>query len=96
VIAEYDNTVLKRRFIYGPGIDEPVMRVDETTGNRYYYFYDGLGSVAALSNISGTIAEQYRYSAFGETKILSPNSELRTTSLYGNPYMFTGRRRSPS
>ncbi|MHC4989217.1 MAG: RHS repeat-associated core domain-containing protein [Planctomycetota bacterium] len=56
---------------------------------------DGLGSFAALSNTSGTIAEQYRYSAFGETKILSPNSELRTTSLYGNPYMFTGRRLDP-
>ena len=64
MIAEYDNTVLKRRFIYGPGIDEPVMMVDETTGNRYYYFYDGLGSVAALSKLNGStveIAEQYRY-----------------------------------
>ncbi|MDH4202651.1 MAG: RHS repeat-associated core domain-containing protein [Phycisphaerae bacterium] len=74
------------------------MMIDVSTGNRYYYFYDGLGSVAALSKLNGStveIAEQYRYSAFGETKILSPNSELRTTSLYGNPYMFTGRRLDP-
>jgi RHS repeat-associated protein len=69
--------------------------MEESGGCRYDTFYDGLGSVTALSNISGTIVEQHRYSAFGETKILSPNSELRTTSLYGNPYMFTGRRLDP-
>jgi RHS repeat-associated protein len=99
VIAEYANGTLARTFIYGPGIDEPVAMFVLTGDNPgvYFYYYDGLGSVAALSHYNNQtsqveIAERYRYDAFGQTQILSPNDELRTTSLYGNPYMFTGRR----
>ena len=40
--------LLKRQFIYGPGIDEPVMMIDVIASQQYYSFYDGLGSVAAL------------------------------------------------
>jgi len=49
----------------------------------YYYHFDGLGSVAALSDVNSVIVERYSYDVFGE-----PN----TTSSIGNPYMFTGRR----
>jgi len=49
----------------------------------YYYHFDGLGSVAALSDVNSVIVERYRYDVFGE-----PN----TTSSIGNPYLFTGRR----
>jgi len=35
--------------------------IDVTTGNWYFYHYDGLGSVVALSNTSGTIVEGYIY-----------------------------------
>lgn len=51
--------------------------------NTYYYHFDGLGSVIALSDSSGDIVEQYSYDVFGE-----PN---RISSV-GNPYLFTGRR----
>lgn len=27
VIAEYENGTLKRKFIYGPGIDEPIIMI---------------------------------------------------------------------
>ena len=85
VIAEYDgsNTLL-RKFMYGPGIDEPIcmFKYVAPTG-IYYYHFDGLGSVAALSNNVGSIVERYSYDVFGE-----PN----TTSCVGNPYMFTARR----
>jgi len=49
----------------------------------YYYHFDGLGSVAALSDNDGDIVEQYSYDVFGE-----PN---RVSGVH-NPYMFTGRR----
>ncbi|MHC4068172.1 MAG: hypothetical protein ACYS18_06435 [Planctomycetota bacterium] len=56
VIAEYDynSTIgdyeLVRKFVYGPGIDEPVCMIDVAGGNKiYYYHYDGLGSVVAFS-----------------------------------------------
>ena len=87
VIAEYDgsNTLL-RKFIYGPGIDEPIcmFKYVAPTG-IYFYHFDGLGSVVALSNTSKNIVER-SYDVFGE-----PN---RTSSV-GNPYLFTGRRYEP-
>ena len=91
VIAEYEDGVLARKFIYGPGIDEPVCMINvDTSGAEtlYFYHYDGLGSVIALSDTSGNIIEQYSYTPFGLPTIT-------TTSGYtspGNSYMFTGRR----
>jgi len=86
VIAEYDgsNTLL-RKFIYGRDIDEPICMIDVADSNTvYYYHFDGLGSVIALSDVnSSVIVERYSYDVFGQ-----PN----TTSSLGNPYMFTGRR----
>jgi RHS repeat-associated protein len=53
---------------------------------RYYYHFDGLGSVIALSDENIDIVERYSYDIFGE-----PN----TTSTIGNPYLFTARRFDP-
>ena len=97
VIAEYDDSggsmQLARKFIYGPGIDEPICMIDVAGGGAlYYYHFDGLGSVVALSDNAGAIVERYEYSAYGQTQILSPSHEPRATSDYSNPYMFTGRR----
>ncbi len=85
VIAEYDDIdTLLRKFIYGPGIDEPIcMIVIDGGKTRYYYHYDALGNVVALSNISGVVAEQYSYDEFGN---------VSGSSSIGNPYFFTGRR----
>jgi len=90
VIAEYDGNdvaavfTLARKFIYGPGIDEPICMIDVTDSNAvYYYHFDGLGSVVALSNANNEIVERYTYDVFGE-----PNR----TSDVNNPYFFTARR----
>ncbi|WP_146662734.1 RHS repeat-associated core domain-containing protein [Anaerohalosphaera lusitana] len=69
----------------------------------YWYHYDGLGSVVALSNSSGSIVEKYSYDAFGVTTIHSPVNGIwgdgddvtLSSSAYGNPYMYTGRRYDP-
>lgn len=82
IIAEYEDSTLVHKFVYGPGIDEPVCMIT-AGGTRYYYHFDGLGSVAALSDSDGDIVERYSYDVFGE-----PN---RTSSV-GNPYFFTGRQ----
>ena len=49
---------------------------------KYYYHFDGLGSVVALTDTNADVVERYSYNVFGE-----PNA----TSSIGNPYMFTGR-----
>jgi RHS repeat-associated protein len=83
VISEYEDGTLVRKLIYGPGIDEPIMMlVVNGSETKYYYHFDGLGSVVALSNVNSEIVERYSYDVFGE-----PN----TTSTVGNPYFFTGR-----
>jgi len=86
VIAEYDgsNTLL-RRFVYGPGIDEPVCMIDVADSNAvYYYHYDGLGSVVALSDANGVIVERYKYDVFGQPMIIDPNNEQLMPSLVGS------------
>ena len=58
--------------------------IDVADGNTvYYYHFDGVGSVIALSDVNRVIVERYSYDVFGE-----PNH----TSDVNNPYLFTGRR----
>jgi len=58
VIAEYENDSLVRKSVYGPGIDELVCMINVSDGNAvHHYHFDGLGSVAALSNNNGETVE---------------------------------------
>ena len=86
VIAEYDgNNNLLRKYIYGPGIDQPVCMIEVADSNAvYYYHYDGLGSVVALSDSSGDTVQTYEYSVFGQVAVEDVN--------HPNPYMFAGVR----
>jgi RHS repeat-associated protein len=85
VIAEYDgNNNLLRKYIYGPCTDEPVCMIEVADSNTYYYHYDALGSVVALSDSSGSTVETYEYSVYGEAAASDANNP--------NPYMFAGRR----
>ncbi|OHB74477.1 MAG: hypothetical protein A2Z25_22810 [Planctomycetes bacterium RBG_16_55_9] len=86
VIAEYDgNNNLLRKYIYGPGIDQPVSMIEVADANAtYYYHFDALGSVVALSDSSGDTVQTYEYSVYGEVAVEDAN--------HPNPYMFAGRR----
>jgi RHS repeat-associated protein len=59
---------------------------------RYYYHFDGLGSVTALSDKDGQTVETYRYSVFGDTAIYNASGKRLAASAVGNVYCFTGRR----
>ena len=60
---------------------------------HYYYHYDGLGSVTAISDEAGNTIEKYEYSVYGDVQILAKeNGETREVSIIDNPYYFTGRR----
>jgi hypothetical protein len=52
VIAEYDgSSTLLRKFVYGPGIDEPISIIDKADGNTvYFYHFDGLGYTGAVNS----------------------------------------------
>jgi RHS repeat-associated protein len=72
-----------------------MVRTPDVAPHVYYYHYDGLGSVAALSYYSGYLIEKYTYDVYGKPTIKSSTGDIRTTSAYGNPYMFTGREYDP-
>ena len=82
VIEEWEDGELQRKFIYGLGIDEPL--VMETGGNRYFYYFDALGSVQNLTEENGSTVASYKYDIYGAFDL--------TGSSHGNPYTFTGRR----
>jgi RHS repeat-associated protein len=87
VIAEYDgDDVLLRKFIYGPGVDQPICMIEAggSYAGAYYYHFDGLGSVVALSDADGETVQTYEYSVFGEPAASDPN--------HPNPFLFTARR----
>jgi RHS repeat-associated protein len=94
VIAEYvrlgmacanGNNNLLRKYIYGPGIDQPVSMIEVADANAaYYYHFDALGSVVALSNAAGDTVQTYEYSVYGEVAVEDAN--------HPNPYMFAGVR----
>ncbi len=85
VVAEYDgNNNLLRKYIYGPGIDQPISMIEVAQSNAtYYYHFDALGSVVALSDAAGDTVQTYEYSVYGEVAVEDAN--------HTNPYMFTGR-----
>ncbi|MFH1230489.1 MAG: RHS repeat-associated core domain-containing protein [Planctomycetota bacterium] len=90
VIAEYDSSgILSKKYVYGLGIDEPIL-LDNGT-NKYYYHFDGLGSVTEITNSSGSVAEKYEYDAYGKTTIKDASDNVLTQSAIGNSYGFTGR-----
>jgi RHS repeat-associated protein len=50
----------------------------------YYYHYDALGSVVALSDSAGDTVQLYEYDVYGQVAASDPN--------HPNPFLFTGRR----
>jgi len=85
IIAEYDATgALVHKYIYGPGVDQPICMIDVADANAtYYYHFDGLGSVIALTDSAGAVTNLYEYSIFGEVSASDPN--------HPNRFLFTGR-----
>jgi RHS repeat-associated protein len=93
IIAEYDGSgTLLRKFVYGPGIDEPICLIEVAENNAvYYYHFDGLGSVVALSDVNSVLVERYTYDVFGRPAIRDANGTEIAASAFANPYLFTGR-----
>jgi RHS repeat-associated protein len=81
-IADYSeggSEALLNRYIYGTRLDEPVIQVT-AAGTVTFYHADKQGSIVAITNNSGAVANKNLYGAFGET------------SLSGTTFGFTGQR----
>ncbi|WP_198140821.1 RHS repeat-associated core domain-containing protein [Nitrosospira sp. NpAV] len=73
LVAEYDaSNALLRRYVHGPGIDEPLVWYEGTgTGSKTWLYADHQGSIAATANSAGTSTATYTYSPYGETTVVS-------------------------
>jgi RHS repeat-associated protein len=87
-IAEYDGAGgLLRRYIPGPGTDQPIAMVTPSGGSHQhsYFHTNRQGSTIAMSNDAGTVIEgPYTYDAYGQG---APST--------GVPFKYTGRRLDP-
>lgn len=82
VVAAFEaDGSLERRYLHGPGADQPVRLTQG--GKSYYYHFDGPLNVRALTDPAGDVANRYRYRAFGTTASASETVD--------NPYRFAGR-----
>ena len=57
-------TTATARYVHGPGIDTPIIRVNQA-GERAYYHQDGLGSVVAVTEHASQSQSTVRYDAWG-------------------------------
>jgi RHS repeat-associated protein len=87
-----------RQYVYGATLDEPLV-MDRIVGSgvqRLFYNQNALGSVFALTDITGQVLEEYQYDAYGLQTVFAGGVVLQGgASLLGNPYLFTGRRLDP-
>jgi len=66
LIAEYNSAGLVRRFVHGPGVDNPIVWYEGAgTSTKYFFQADERGSITALTNSSGTAQAVYSYDEFG-------------------------------
>jgi RHS repeat-associated protein len=84
MVAELDGDgVVSAWYVHGLNVDEPLARIDNSTGAVLYYHADILGSIVALTNSSGGVETQYNYSPFGVTQVMGTD--------VSQPFRFTGR-----
>jgi RHS repeat-associated protein len=92
IAVEYRPSVTWTYFL-GRGIDDIVMRTDGT--NRQYFYKNGLGSVVAVANNSGSLLESYEYNLQGQVAMFNGGGSSITSSSIGNDHLYTGRQLDP-
>ena len=81
-VAKYDSLGGQTEYIYGPGIDEVLCRIDGAGGVRYYH-QDALNSVVAITDGFRNEVATYSYDVYGKIR--------QQTGSLANEIMYTGR-----
>lgn len=94
-IADYKAGTAARsqtfNYVHASYIDEPVMRSTGSSGAKHFHHRHQQYSITAITDASATIVERYAYTAYGTPTITDPSGTLRTTTITGNRYTYTGR-----
>ena len=66
-IAEYSNSVVQRRYIHGPGVDDPIVWYEgSATTDRRFLSGDERGNIVSVTDSSGTVLGINRYDEYGQ------------------------------
>ncbi|MBP1152676.1 RHS repeat-associated core domain-containing protein, partial [Methylocaldum sp. RMAD-M] len=101
LLAEYDGSGnLLRRYVHGPGVDEPLVWYEGTgTTQKTWLYGDHLGSLVATADSSGASTAIYSYGPWGEPNVAT-GVRFRYTGqqLLGqlNLYHYKARMYSPA
>ena len=80
------------RYVYASYIDEPVVRKGPTsTSTVHFYHRNQQYSITAVTTSTGTIAERYAYSAYGQPTVLDASASVLSSSAINNRYTYTAR-----
>ncbi|WP_253734428.1 RHS repeat-associated core domain-containing protein [Methylomonas sp. ZR1] len=68
LVAEYNSTgTLLRRYVHGPGVDQPLVWYEgAVTTNKTWLYSDHQGSIVATANSAGTSTAILSYGPYGE------------------------------
>lgn len=67
LVAEYSGGAIIRRYIHGPGVDDPLIWYEGSgTGDRRQLFANHQGSIVAVANASGAKIAINSYGPYGE------------------------------
>jgi RHS repeat-associated protein len=79
--AEYDAAgTMKYRYVFGPGVDAPLVQYDGAGTNAKMYLYaDHQGSIVSSANAAGVTMDGVKYGPFGETTGTQPLSNFLYT-----------------
>lgn len=69
LVSEYDGAgAMTHRFVFGPGVDEPLVQYDGAgTASKSWLYANQQGSIVAQANGSGATTSSQAYGPFGET-----------------------------
>lgn len=84
ILRETQSTGTTYTYLHGPGIDEPLARMDQS-GAVAYYHADGLGSIVAMTDAAGNVTSRRQYDAWGNLEVGADQPG----------YAFTGREWDP-
>ena len=94
LLAEYDGAGnMLRRYIHGPGTDEPVVWYEGSTyATKRYFVQNYQGSVIGYTDASGTLTEMYKYGPWGEPLVANPATPNTVAkSFAGSRFRYTGQ-----
>ncbi|MDR6538476.1 RHS repeat-associated core domain-containing protein, partial [Variovorax soli] len=102
LIAEYDaaNSAIQRRYVHGPGTDEPIVWYEGSgTTAKNWFYTDHLGSIVATANATGASTGIYSYGPYGEPNTMNgPRFRYTGQQLIGELglYYYKARFYSPA